>query len=71
MFYVNTLPDGMKDADRADRAEPLRMESRGLKRTTAEDETILCWWACLCRTYAVVESLGGHRDYWELGLVAT
>ena len=71
MFYVNTLPDGMKDADRADRAKPLRMVSRGPKRTTAEDETILCWWACLCRAYAVVESWDEHGDYWDLGLVAT
>ena len=38
MFHENTLPEGMKDADKTDRAKPLRMESRGPKRTTAEDE---------------------------------
>ena len=32
MFHENTLPEGMKDADKTDRAKPLRMESRGPKR---------------------------------------
>ena len=41
MFHENTLPEGMKDAYKTDRAKPPRMESRGPKRTTAEDETIL------------------------------
>ena len=38
MFHENTLPEGMKDADKTNRAKPPRMESRGpKKRTTAED----------------------------------
>ena len=32
MFHENTLPVGMKDADKTDRAKPPRMESRGPKR---------------------------------------
>ena len=36
MFHENTLPEGMKDADKAYRAKTPRMESRGPKRTTAK-----------------------------------
>ena len=32
MFHENTLPDGMKDADKTNRAKPSRLESRGPKR---------------------------------------
>ena len=55
MFHENTLPVGMEDADKTDRAKPTRMESRGPKRER-QQKILFVVGMFVPGGYAVVES---------------